>query len=153
MSPAGAGAVDLPDLNVWLALACVAHPHHRRALDYWEQEAANSVLFCTVTALGLVRLLSQPKLMGEAVKTCAQAGEVLRAFCAEPGVRIAAGELEAWDVFHGLLPGLDQISGQSSRHCTDAHLAALALAHDWRLVSFDADFQRYPALNWLRLIR
>ena len=60
--------VDLPDLNVWLALACPDHSHHRQALHYWEQQAAEQVLFCTVTALGLVRLVCQPKLMGAAVR-------------------------------------------------------------------------------------
>ena len=39
------------------------------ALNYWELQAAEQVHFCTVTALGLVHLLSQPKLMGPAVKT------------------------------------------------------------------------------------
>ena len=39
----------------------------------WLALAAEQVLFCTVTALGLVRLVCQPKLMGAAVKT---AGEV-----------------------------------------------------------------------------
>jgi hypothetical protein len=27
--------VDLPDLNVWLALACPDHSHHHQALHYW----------------------------------------------------------------------------------------------------------------------
>lgn len=53
--------VDLPDLNVWLALAWPDHSHHHQALHYWEQQAAEQVLFCTVTALGLVRLVCQPK--------------------------------------------------------------------------------------------
>ncbi len=41
--------------------------HHQHAVHYWEQQAADQVLFCTVTALGLVRLVCQPKLMGTAV--------------------------------------------------------------------------------------
>ena len=47
---------DLPDLNVWLALATPDHFHHQQALDYWEQQAAERVQlqFCTVTALDLV---------------------------------------------------------------------------------------------------
>ena len=54
---------DLPDLNVWLALASPAHQHHSSAVSYWEEQAAQQVLFCTVTALGLVRLVMQPKVM------------------------------------------------------------------------------------------
>ena len=46
-------AADLPDLNVWLALACPGHSHHHPAVHYWEQQSAEQVLFCTVTALGL----------------------------------------------------------------------------------------------------
>ena len=53
--------VELPDLKVWLALAWLDHSHHHQALHYWEQQAAEQVLFCTVTALGLVRLVCQPK--------------------------------------------------------------------------------------------
>ena len=32
--------VDLPDLNVWLALACPDHSYHHQALHYWEQQVA-----------------------------------------------------------------------------------------------------------------
>ena len=45
---------DLPDLNVWLALAAPNHFHHQQALHYWEQQAAEQVHFCTVTVLGLM---------------------------------------------------------------------------------------------------
>ena len=37
------------------------------------------------------------------------------------------------------------------RQCTDAHLAALAITNEWRLVSFDRDFQAFPGLNLLQL--
>ncbi|NDG74522.1 MAG: PIN domain-containing protein [Synechococcaceae bacterium WB8_1B_136] len=140
--------VDLPDLNVWLALASPTHQHHHQALHYWEQQAALRVLFCTITALGLVRLVSQPKLMGSAVKTAAEASALLEAFCAQPGVAIAEDSAQTpWDIFHSLL----RSSGLPSRHCTDAYLAALALANGWRLVSFDHDFGRFEGLDWLHL--
>lgn len=70
MSP----TVDLPDLNVRLALACPDHGHHREAVHYWEQQAAEQMLFCTVTALGLVRLVCQPKRMaGTCITSCCAA--------------------------------------------------------------------------------
>jgi hypothetical protein len=46
-------------------------------------------LFCTVTALGLVRLVCQPKLMGAAVMTLAEASSLLDAFCQQPDVSLA----------------------------------------------------------------
>jgi toxin-antitoxin system PIN domain toxin len=139
--------VDLPDLNVWLALACPDHSHHRQAVHYWEQQAAEQVLFCTVTALGLVRLVCQPKLMGVAVKTAGEASALLEAFCQQPGVSMAPAEPHGWDVFHQLLR-----SGEfPARLCTDAYLAAVAMANGWRLVSFDRDFERFEGLTRLAL--
>jgi toxin-antitoxin system PIN domain toxin len=143
----GAHTTDLPDLNVWLALACPGHPHHGAALGYWEHQAASQILFCSVTALGLVRVLCQPGVMGDAAQTPAQAAVVLHRFRAEPGVALADSEAGAWDVFHALLVGQPPLP---ARLCTDAYLAALAMARGWRLVSFDEDFGRFPRLTWLK---
>ena len=105
------------------------------------------MLFCTVTALGLVRLVCQPKLMGAAVKALAEASSLLDAFCHLPGVSLASEERAGWEVFHQLLR-----SGEMPpRLCTDAYLAALAITHGWRLVSFDRDFERFEGLERLVL--
>jgi toxin-antitoxin system PIN domain toxin len=138
---------DLPDLNVWLALIWPDHSHHLQAVHDWEQQAADRVLFCTVTALGLVRLVFQPKLMGVAVKTPADASALLDALCQQPGVQLAEPEHNGWEVFHQLLRG----GALPARLCTDAHLAALAIANGWRLVSFDRDFERFEGLERLPL--
>ena len=140
-------AADLPDLNVWLALTWPGHSHHQQAVHYWEQQAADQVLFCTVTALGLVRLVSQPKLMGVAVKNAAEASALLHALCQQPGVQLAEPEHNGWEVFHQLL----RIAELPARLCTDAYLAALAIANGWRLVSFDRDFERFEGLVRLPL--
>jgi len=138
---------DLPDLNVWLALACPEHSHHRQAVHYWEHQAGEQVLFCTVTALGLVRLVCQPKLMGAAVKTLREASSLLEAFYQQPGVSMASAEHVGWVVFHQLL----RTHALPPRLCTDAYLAAVAIANGWRLVSFDRDFERFEGLDRLLL--
>jgi uncharacterized protein len=138
---------DLPDLNVWLALVWPEHSHHHHALHYWEVQASDRVLFSTVTALGLVRLVSQPKLMGPAVSNAAEASALLEALCQQPGVGLAEPEHGGWEVFHQLLRGGEI----PARLCTDAHLAALAIANGWRLVSFDRDFERFAGLQRLPL--
>ncbi|MFZ9973603.1 MAG: TA system VapC family ribonuclease toxin [Vulcanococcus sp.] len=139
--------VDLPDLNVWLALAYPQHSHHHEAVRYWEQQAAAQVVFCTVTALGLVRLVCQPKVMGAAVISAPAASELLEAFCRQPGVELAPTEQGEWEVFHNLM----RTGELPTRLCTDAYLAALAISQGWRLVSFDRDFERFAPLDWLRL--
>ena len=138
---------DLPDLNVWLALTWPDHIHHQHAVQYWEQQAADQVLFCTVTALGLVRLVCQPKLMGTAVKNAAEASALLEALCQQPGVQLAKPEHNGWEVFHQLL----RAGELPDRLCTDVHLAALAITNGWRLVSFDCDFERFADLQRLSL--
>jgi toxin-antitoxin system PIN domain toxin len=141
-------SADLPDLNVWLALATPDHAHHQQALAYWEQQAAEQVLFCTVTALGLVRLVSQPKVMGSAVRSAQAASALLQAFCQQAGGRMAAPASEGWDVFHQLIGK----ENPPARLCTDTYLAALAISNGWRLVSFDRDFERFAALQRLTLV-
>ena len=49
-------------------------------------------------------------------------------------------------MFHQLLRN----GGLPPRLCTDAYLAALAIANGWRLVSFDRDFERFQGLQWLQ---
>lgn len=118
-----------------------------RLPDGSEQQAAEQLLFCTVTALALVRLVCQPKLMGAAVKTAGKASALLEAFCMQPGVSMAMAEQGGWEVFHQL-----QRSGEvPARLCTDAYLAAVAMANGWRLVSFDRDFERFEGLDRLAL--
>ncbi|MFN9644158.1 MAG: TA system VapC family ribonuclease toxin [Cyanobacteriota bacterium] len=140
-------AADLPDLNVWVALIWPVHSHHPHSVAFWEHQAAEQVFFCTVTALGLVRLVCQPKLMGTAVRNPAEASNLLDTLCQQPGVRVAEPKDDGWDVFHQLLRG----GALPARLCTDAHLAALAIANGWRLVSFDRDFEQFEALNRLSL--
>ncbi|MEB3296306.1 MAG: TA system VapC family ribonuclease toxin [Cyanobacteriota bacterium] len=139
--------IDLPDLNVWLALTWPLHPQHLRARHYWQAEAGERVVFCTATALGLVRLLCRESVMGEAVLTPVAAGEVLERLCSQTGVGFGGEPSDGWDVFHALL----RKGTVPSQHCTDAHLAALAIVNGWRLVSFDAEFEPFAGLKWLRL--
>lgn len=145
---AGSGDADgdLPDVNVWLALAVQQHPHHDAAQAYWRGAAAQRLWFCRVTMMGLVRLLTQPKLMG-------------------PGALDAVPALAAYDRFAGLPEvglyseplGCDTnlrrltAAGLPARLLTDAYLAAFATSANLRLVSFDQDFTRFAGLQLLRL--
>lgn len=131
---------------MWLTLASREHSHHQQAIRYWEQQAVERVLFCTVTALGLVRLVRQPKLMGAAVMSAVEASVLLQAFCRQPGVSLAAPEHDGFEVFHQFLRHGDL----PARLCTDAYLAVLAIANHWRLVSSDRDFERFEGLQWLQ---
>lgn len=144
--PVTAAAVDLPDVNVWLALSVSHHPHHGRALAYWAREAGPEVSFCRVTMLGLVRLLTQPRVMGEAALAPEAAVAVWARWRRLPEVSHRAEPTACEVTFERLVsPGLP------ARLLTDAYLAAYALSGGMRLVSFDADFKRFTGLDLLLL--
>ena len=138
---------DLLDTSVWVPLSAPDHVHHRRARQYWDHEAADELVFCRVTALALLRHLTNPRILGEAALDGAAAWQALATWLATPGIRLL-----------GEPPGLDEWlarwSGQldlRGGHWTDAYLAAFAAASGCRLVAFDGDFQRYPGVPFLHL--
>ena len=143
--PGLALAEDLPDVNVWLALVHAGHPHHAAARRWWEARRA-PVWFCRVTMLGLVRLLAQPRVMGEAALDAHVALDVYADLVARPGVGLCPEAPGCDAAYQSLVtPALP------SRLLTDAWLAAFAVSARLRLVTFDRDFARFAGLERLEL--
>lgn len=143
-------AGDLPDINVWLALAVQEHPHHRAARQYWSDAVASApgaapapaqphIWFCRVTMLGLVRLLSQPKVVGKGALPLSGAWSLYQQYRSMSQIGLTAEPTDCDTHLQSLLAGQDL----PARLWTDAYLAALARASGLRLVSFDRDFQRF----------
>ena len=140
--------LDLLDASVWLPLSVPDHVHHARARAYWEHEAAERVAFCRITALALLRHLTNPTVVGRAAISGAAAWRALEKWLARPEI--------LW------LPepsGIDEILGAWSKapglraaDWTDAYLAAFARAASCRIVAFDGDFKRYPGIRRLHLV-
>lgn len=142
-----AGPIDLPDINVWLALAVADHAHHHRARSYWYEEAGDRLAFCRVTSLGFLRLVTNASVMGGKPLTVPQAWQAYGDFRRLPEILLVSEpeDCEAW---------LERwaLGGRTPhRQWTDAYLAAFASAGGLRLVSFDGDFTRFEGLNLLRL--
>jgi len=130
-------SIDLPALNAWLALTPPDHAHHSKVLRYWERQAAEQIVFWTVTALGLLRLVMRPKVMGTEVRSFSRTLDLLQLLLGQP-------EDDGWSVFHQLM----HANSRPPRLCTDTHLSALAISNNWCLVSFDRDFGQFSELNW-----
>jgi len=139
--------IDLPDINVWLALACEDHQHHRRARQYWESEGALRLLFCRVTMLGLLRLATNARVMQNRPFTPAEAWKIYRDFIALPEVSFLGETTEIEVEFAAYSEAADF----PARRWTDAYLAAFAHATGCRLVSFDASFNAFAGLEFLHL--
>jgi len=142
-----ADAIDLPDINVWLAFAVADHAHHQRARRYWYDEAGDRLAFCRVTALGLLRLLTNTTAMAGQPLTVPQAWQAYGAFRRLPEVMLAPEPdgCETW------LEHWAMGSAPTARQWTDAYLASFARAGELRLVSFDGDFRFFDGLDLLRL--
>jgi uncharacterized protein len=153
----GMPAGDLPDVNVWLALAVREHPQHAAAQAYWDETqhdmatmpntAPQKLWFCRVTALGLLRLLCQAKVVGSGALASDGAWRVYQGFRALHviGLHPEPDCEEALQALVHTLPPLPQ------RLWTDAYLAAFAQAAGLRLVTFDKDFSRF-ALPRVKLL-
>ena len=137
---------DIPDINVWLALVDKRHVLHPAASRYWETQASETLAFCRVTALGFLRLSTHARALTNPL-SAQEAWIVYRQFLAIPILRFLAEPTGLDEHFQALT-----CAPVFPHHLwTDAYLAAFCLAGNYRLVSFDGDFQRFPALNSLHL--
>ncbi len=139
--------VDLPDINVWLALADGTHQHHGQARLYWEEGAAASLAYCRVTMLGFLRLITHPKAMAGRPFSPPEAWRAYRQFRTLPEITFLPEPLDVDATFQSLSDSADF----PQPLWTDAYLAALAVACGCRLVSFDRDFRRFAGLDLLLL--
>ena len=139
---------DLLDAGVWLPLSVPDHVHHARALRYWHEEASDEMAFCRITALALLRHLTNPRIVGPGALDGAGAWHALKTWLAVPAVSMLAEPaaldewLERWSTTRDIRGG----------DWTDAYLAAFAAAGGYRLVAFDADFHEYAGLAFLHLV-
>ncbi len=139
--------VDLPDVNVWLALTDERHVHHQAAKHYWNEQRADQIAFCRVTMLALLRLVTHPKVMSGAPFTHEEAWNIYRTFRSLPITRF----LSEANTLETTLETLTANHDLPHRLWTDAYLASFAISNSSRLISFDTDFMRFPDLDWLVL--
>lgn len=136
----------LLDVNVWLALATERHIHSRVASGWFQTVGREQAVFCRVTQMGLLRLLTNSRVMAADVLTQAKAWAVYARICRDARVR-----------FMDEPPGLEQVWRQLTTRAqpatnlwTDGYLLAFASAAELQLVSFDKGLSA-PGERLLRL--
>jgi toxin-antitoxin system PIN domain toxin len=138
--------MDLLDINLWLALVDKRHVHHSLAQAYWSQSGANQFAFCRITMLGFLRLTTSSKAV-VTPKTNVEAWAIYQELMALPNIQFLAESATLDANFQTLTT-----QAALPHHLwTDAYLAAFAISSGSRLVSFDADFARFPGLSFLHL--
>jgi toxin-antitoxin system PIN domain toxin len=130
------------DLNVWLALSIDKHDHHRTAWAWLNRlPEDSSLIFSRYTQLGLLRLLTNSAVMGEATLTLRQAWAVYDRWLEDPRVEfypeprnLEAGFRQATQPF---------AAKQASKWVGDCWLLAFAEAAQARLVTFDRALHQF----------
>src|SRR5437868_2957502 len=133
----------LPDVNVWLALAIAEHVHYPAARQWRDSVMPHRLVFCRVAQMGLLRLLTNPRALGEDHLTSDAAWEVFDALSRDHDAAFAVEPLgfeEVWREY-------TSIHNTGVNSWTDAYLAAFASAYGYALVSFDRGFRRYKGFK------
>lgn len=138
--------MKIVDVNVLLYAIDVLSPHHERVRKWWETALSGGDLigFAWIVVLGFLRVATNRRAFPNPLPVD-QAISEMAAWLAHPNVRLVSETDEHWQVLRDLL----NQTGTAGNLTTDAHLAALAIAHGAVLVSCDADFARFTHLRWL----
>jgi len=135
--------ITLPDINVWVALASDRHIHHELAREWFAEQRAGGTAFCRVTQMGFLRLLTNSRVMGDDVVSQRQAWGVYDHLTRVPRVVFAQEPADIEPVWKKLTQSAYAATGL----WTDAYIAALALLHNFTVVSFDEGFRRIAGLD------
>ena len=141
------GVINLPDSNVWLALAFSDHVHHARAKAWFDAQSESTCAFCRITQMALLRHLTNSKIMGRFVQNQQGAWRAYDAFANDPRVVFLAEPPELEKPYRKLTGS----SFPSLEAWTDAYLAAFAVESKTQVISFDAGFKRFSGLQFITL--
>jgi toxin-antitoxin system PIN domain toxin len=135
----------ITDVNLLLNAYNRAFPDHLAARKWWEDSMNDrqAIGLPWVTILGFVRMMTNPRVMLNpmTVETAILAAE---SWLDQPNVEV----VEPGPRHSVILFRLLRQAGVAGNLTTDAHLAALAIEHQARLASTDADFARFPDVRW-----
>ena len=135
--------MKLVDVGVWLAAVWGRHIHHPVTADWFGKEA-DDILFCRVTQMGLLRLLSNPAIMGDDAVDRSQAWRTFDQLRADERVLWADEPAELDAVWRAISARDDK----SHKLWTDDYLAAFAQASEATLVTLDREMTgRYPSVR------
>ena len=123
-----------PDINVWVALTYEGHAHHQTAATWFATlEQDLSLVFCRLTQLGLLRLLTTEVVMGDEVLTQPQAWAAYDQWHQDPRVEFADEPPEIEARFRALT----RLRQPATKDWADSYLAAFASIGQLTLVTFD----------------
>ena len=131
----------LIDINVWLAMTCDRHPHHKAAAAWYGSIDDATFLFCRFTMLGLLRLLTNPKIMAGDTLNIAAALSVYDRWMLDPRVELAAEPRQTDAAFRRALEPLARLA--ATKAVADSYLIGFAEATGAHILTFDRGLARH----------
>jgi uncharacterized protein len=123
----------LADVNVWIAIAHDAHVHHHRARGWFHSLDRDQAFFCRFTQMGLLRLLTNAKVMGRQARTQSAAWGIVDQFSRN-------GRVQYLDEPSGVTAAFRSLTHRSS--WSAAYIAAVAQCSGLTVATFDRDFRK-----------
>ncbi len=121
------------DANVWLALLWSRHIHSEKAREWFERSGEEKFLFCRITQVTVLRLLTTATVMGSDVKKMAEAWELWDKVCRDDRIAFLSEPEEIELEFRRRLG----LGSPSPKVWADAYLLAFASVAGLKLVTFD----------------
>jgi toxin-antitoxin system PIN domain toxin len=142
--------VILPDVNLLL------YAHDSRgalfipASRWWLRclQSGEPIGLAWVVILGFLRISTNPRIYATP-QTPAAALATVAEWISLPHFHLLNPSADHFKILNELVGEL----GTAGNLTTDAHLATLALEHGYILHTTDADFARFPKLNWVNPLR
>lgn len=135
----------LVDLNILLYAVNPDAPQHRAVRSWWESALSGDepIGLTWIVLLGFLRLATNARAFVRPLSP-AQALDCIDRWLRHPNTHLVSETPEHWRILKELVGQ----TGTVGNLTTDAHLAALAIAHGAKLASCDTDFARFPGLRW-----
>ena len=133
----------LVDVGVWLAAIWGRHARHRIARQWFDGQSDDLIL-CRVTQMSVLRLVSNPAIMGEDAVTRSEAWRIIDQLWSDNRVLWA----EEPDHLEAVFRAISARNDTSHKLWTDDYLAAFAQASDASLATLDTRLKgRYPSVQ------
>lgn len=124
--------IELPDVNVLLAIVWSNHRHHEAAHQWLSSETEDGWATCLWTQSAFLRLSLNPQVVGAAID-CPTAVQLLNELASHPRHQfLATAPALAGDALAEMVPRI-----RGFRQVSDATLLHLARVQDVKLVIFD----------------
>jgi uncharacterized protein len=121
------------DANVWLALLWARHIHSEKAREWFERANDEKFLFCRITQITVLRLLTTEAVMGKDVKKRREAWSLWDQVCLDDRIEF----LHEPEAVEKDFRGLSSLGSASPKIWVDAYLLAFAAVAGLKLVTFD----------------